>query len=118
MAEARFPTPGHISYHLREPPRGDGPSWVPSAVASPPPSYAWPAGSGQGQAIPPWEPPSLCVTFDGNPDKVALFLGQVIDHMDRYAHLYTSQWTMVMAIAAVLEDEAADWVADLYKRTQ
>lgn len=44
---------------------------------------------------------------------MTLFLGQVIDHLDQYVHLYTSQWAMVMAMAAV-ENEAADWVADLY----
>lgn len=34
--------------------------------------------------------------------------------MDRYAQLYMSQWAMVMAVAAVMEGEAADWVTDLY----
>lgn len=56
----------------------------------------------------------MLVTFNGIPDKVALFLGQVIDHLDQYVHFYSSQWAMVMAVAAVLEDEAANWVANLY----
>lgn len=53
-------------------------------------------------------------SFDGSPDRLALFLGQVIDHLDKYGHLYNSQWAMIMAVAAVMEGEAADWVTDLY----
>lgn len=61
-----------------------------------------------------WEPSAVWASFDGSPDRVALFLGQVIDHLEKYGHLYTSQWAMVMGMAAVMEGEAAYWVADLY----
>lgn len=75
---------------------------------------AWPAG-GQGQGpVVRWDPPALKASFDSSPDRVALFLGQVIDHLDRFGHLYTSEWAMVLAVAAVMEGKVAEWVANLY----
>lgn len=65
-------------------------------------------------SLPSWEPPLLWATFDGNPDRLALFLSQVISHLDRYTHLYPSQWAMVMAVTAMLEGEAIEWVAYLH----
>lgn len=63
----------------------------------------------------PWNPPPpLKATFDGDPECLALFLSQVISHLNHYGHLYLSQWVMVVAVMAVLEGEAAKWVATLY----
>lgn len=53
-------------------------------------------------------------SFDGSPDRVALSLGQVIDHLDKYGHLYPSQWAMAMVVGAVMDGEVAEWVTDLY----
>lgn len=61
-----------------------------------------------------WGPPLLQATFDGNTDHLALFLSQVISHLDNYACLYPSQWAMVGAVIALLESEATEWVADLH----
>lgn len=58
--------------------------------------------------------PSVLATFDGSPGKVAIFLGQVLNHLNDYGHLYTSNWDMIMAVAAVMDEETADWVLDLY----
>ncbi|XP_039215403.1 uncharacterized protein LOC120315311 [Crotalus tigris] len=73
-----------------------------------------------GQPLGPWGPgnpwgaPPIPVTFDGNPDQLAMFLGQVISHLDQFAQLYASQWAMVGAVTAALRGEAAAWAADLY----
>ncbi|XP_039209801.1 proline-rich transmembrane protein 2-like [Crotalus tigris] len=78
------------------------------------------ANIGSGQTLGPWGPgsswgpPPIPVTFDGNPDHLAMFLGQAISHLDQYAQLYASQWTMVGAVTAALHGEAAAWAADLY----
>lgn len=56
----------------------------------------------------PLEPPPLRATFNGNPDRLALFLSQVISHLDRYTRLYLSQWAMVVEVMAVLEGEVAE----------
>lgn len=71
--------------------------------------------AGQGPAVlGHWDPLAVRATFNGSPDKVALFIGQVLNHKDRYGHLYTSLWDMVMAVVVAMEGEATDWVADLY----
>ncbi|XP_013926037.1 PREDICTED: uncharacterized protein LOC106552320, partial [Thamnophis sirtalis] len=57
---------------------------------------------------------AIQATFDGSPGRGALFLGQVLNHIDCYGHMYTSQWDLVMAVIAVMDGGAADWVADLY----
>lgn len=62
----------------------------------------------------PWGPPPLQAVFNGNPDRVALFLSQVISHMDAYGHFYPSQWARVVAATMVLTGEAAGWVAGLH----
>lgn len=73
------------------------------------------AGAGQGlPVVGCWGPPAVRATFNGSPEKVALFIGQVLNNMDRYGHLYTSQRDQVMAITAVMEEKVVDWVADLY----
>lgn len=41
-------------------------------------------------------------------------MSHAISHLDRYAHLYPSQWAMVVGITAGLQGEAAAWAADLY----
>lgn len=57
----------------------------------------------------------MAATQNGDPaSPTSLFLSQAISHLDQYAQLYPSQWAMVVAITAVLEDEAAEWVADLH----
>lgn len=61
-----------------------------------------------------WGPPPIQASFDGTADRVALFLSQIITHMDLYGHLYPSQWAMVVAITMVLTGEVADWVADFH----
>lgn len=61
-----------------------------------------------------WEPAAVKASFDGSPGWVALFLGQVIDHLDKFGHLYSSQWAMVMAMVTVMEGKAAERVTDLY----
>lgn len=61
-----------------------------------------------------WALPPLRTSFDGNPDRLALFLSQAISHLDQYAQFYPSQWAMIVAVTAVLEGEAAEWVADLH----
>lgn len=66
------------------------------------------------QQVMAWGPPPLQATFDGNPDRVALFLSQIIIHMDLYGWFYPSQWVMVVAMTTVLTSEAADWVTDLH----
>lgn len=62
----------------------------------------------------PWGPPVLQATFDGNPDRLALFINQSISHLYQYAQFYPSKWAMVIAIMAALEGEVAEWVADLH----
>lgn len=42
------------------------------------------------------------------------FLQPSISHLDLYAWFYPTQWTMVVAVLAVLEGEAAEWVANLH----
>lgn len=61
-----------------------------------------------------WGPPTIPVTFNRNLDPLAMFLSQVISHLDRYACFYPSQWAMVVAIMAGLQGEAVEWAADLY----
>lgn len=58
--------------------------------------------------------PPIPATFDGNLDHLAMFLSQVISHLDRYALCYPSQWAMVVAIMAGLQGEAAEWAANRY----
>lgn len=45
-----------------------------------------------------WGPPPIPATFNGDPDGLAMFLGQILYHLDRYTSLYTSHWAMVVAI--------------------
>ncbi|XP_039199829.1 uncharacterized protein LOC120308192 [Crotalus tigris] len=71
------------------------------------PALVWPTGM-------PWTPPPLGITFDGDPDKLAMFLGHVLNHLDRFAAHYTSQWAIVVAMTANLQGEAATWAADLF----
>lgn len=52
-------------------------------------------------------------TFDGDPTRLSLFLRQVTNHLNCYAHLYSSQWAMVEAVTAALEGKSVDWIADL-----
>ncbi|XP_039213329.1 uncharacterized protein LOC120314367 [Crotalus tigris] len=68
---------------------------------------AWPTGI-------PWTPPPIGITFDGDPDKLAMFLGHVLNHLDRFAAHYSSQWAIVVAVTASLQGEAASWAADLF----
>lgn len=62
----------------------------------------------------PWGLPPIQASFDRDSGKVALFLSQVISHMDLYGHVYPSQWSMVVAVMGVLTREAANWVTDLH----
>lgn len=62
----------------------------------------------------PFGPHHPSKPLDGSPDRVALFLSQVISHFDLYGRFYPSQWAMVVAITTVLTGEAADWVVDLH----
>ncbi|XP_039176537.1 uncharacterized protein LOC120297685 [Crotalus tigris] len=71
------------------------------------PALVWPTGI-------PRTPPPLGITFDGDPDKLAMFLGHVLNHLDRFAAHYTSQWAIVVAVTANLQGEAATWAADLF----
>ncbi|KAG8140016.1 hypothetical protein E2320_002733 [Naja naja] len=66
--------------------------------------------------VKPWplEPLHLRATFDGDPARLALFLNEVISHLNCYPHLYPSQRAMAEVVMAALEGEAAAWVADLY----
>lgn len=61
-----------------------------------------------------WGLPPIQASFDGDSGKVALFLSQVISHMDLYSPVYPSQWSMVIAVTGVLTREVATWVADLH----
>ncbi|XP_039213407.1 uncharacterized protein LOC120314410 [Crotalus tigris] len=70
-----------------------------------------PAHWGPGQQ---WGPPALPITFDGDPDRLAMFISHVVSHLDRYGHLYPSQWAMVVGVTAGLQGEAVAWAADLY----
>ncbi|XP_039211424.1 uncharacterized protein LOC120313512 [Crotalus tigris] len=91
-----------------------GPDSITSgAGASTGPSYTTGWGPGQWPQGSVWGPPPLNVTFDGNPDKLTL-LSQTIGHMDRYGHLYPSQWAMVGAVTAALQGMALEWIADLH----
>lgn len=83
-----------------------------TALHLPGPVASWAPGTWGPQ--PMRGPPPLQVTFDGSPDRVAIFLSQVISYMDLYGRFYPSQWAMVVAITTVLTGEAADWVADLH----
>lgn len=79
------------------------------------------ASSGQGASLGYWQPqpwprdpPQLRIKYDGDPARLALFVHQVIIHMNCYAHLYPSRRAMVHAVTVALDGEAGDWVADLY----
>ncbi|XP_039191766.1 UDP-GlcNAc:betaGal beta-1,3-N-acetylglucosaminyltransferase-like protein 1 isoform X1 [Crotalus tigris] len=78
------------------------------------------AGRYGGQVPPPWpqnmvwNPPPITLTFDGDPDRLAVFLSHVLNHLDRYSTLYSSNWSMVVAVTSSLQGEAAAWAADLY----
>lgn len=61
----------------------------------------------------PMEPPRE-VTFDGNPDKLVLFLNHVQGHLDRYALAYLTQRAIVNMVEANLKGEAAEWVGTLH----
>lgn len=56
----------------------------------------------------------LQAAFDGNPKRVVVFITQVLSYVDLYGQFYLTQWSMVVAITAVMTGEAADWVADLH----
>ncbi|KAK9401553.1 hypothetical protein NXF25_012267 [Crotalus adamanteus] len=43
-----------------------------------------------------------------------MFLGHVLNHLDRFAAQYTSQWAIVVAVTANLQGEAAAWAANLF----
>lgn len=75
----------------------------------------WPVGLWSPQQLPFLGPPSIQASFDGNPDRIALFLSQVISHFDLYGRFYPSQGSMVVAVTTVLMGEVADWVADLHR---
>lgn len=60
------------------------------------------------------ELPQLRATFDGNPNRLVVFLNQAIAHLDHYALAYRTQRAMVDAVVVGLEGEAAEWVADLH----
>lgn len=49
------------------------------------------------------EPLPLGVTFNGNPDKLAIFLDNVLGHLDHYALAYPTQRAMVNAVTAKLK---------------
>lgn len=76
------------------------------------PGYVGAPGGWPPQGM--WGPPPLQATFDGSPDRLAIFLCQVISYVDLYGHLYPSQWAIVVAITTGLRGEAADWAADLH----
>lgn len=42
------------------------------------------------------DPPAVRVKFSGSVEKVALFIGQILNHMDQYGHMYTLQWDHVI----------------------
>lgn len=86
--------------------------WAAGVARTPEQAPLWGPGMWPQQAL--WGPPAIQATFDGSPDRVALFLSQIISHMDLYGRFYPSQWEMVMALTAVLTGKAADWVADLH----
>lgn len=58
-------------------------------------------------------PPPLKI-FDGDPNKLAIFLDHVLGHLHCYALAYPTQRAMVNAVAANLEREAEEWVATLH----
>ncbi|XP_039196943.1 uncharacterized protein LOC120306935 isoform X2 [Crotalus tigris] len=117
---AERPRYGLSTRGVREHPEGperdvEGPLGVgPRPVARP---EAVPYG-GQGPAPWPqnmvWNPPPIALTFDGDPDRLAVFLSHVLNHLDRYTTLYSSNWARVVAVTASLQGEAAAWAADLY----
>ncbi|KAG8132986.1 hypothetical protein E2320_010816 [Naja naja] len=61
-----------------------------------------------------WGPLPLQASSDGNPNCVALFLSQAISHLDQYTQFYPLQWTIAVAVTAVLEREAAECMANLH----
>lgn len=61
-----------------------------------------------------WGPLLLPMSYDGHPDRLAMFLSHAISYLDRYGPGYPSQWAMVVAVTARLQGEAASWAADLY----
>uniref|UniRef100_A0A670ZFG0 Uncharacterized protein n=1 Tax=Pseudonaja textilis TaxID=8673 RepID=A0A670ZFG0_PSETE len=43
-------------------------------------------------------PPPINTSFDGNPDRLALFLSQTVNHLELYSNCYPSQWSIIVAI--------------------
>lgn len=60
------------------------------------------------------EPPLIKPTFDGDPKKLSFFLNQIWVHLDLYAYAYSDNATMVNAMTANLEGEAAECVTNLH----
>ncbi|KAG8130970.1 hypothetical protein E2320_017516 [Naja naja] len=63
-----------------------------------------------------WGPPPIHATFDGNANHVAVFMGQIINHLDLYRKYYPTHWAMVVAITSMLEGEAGEWTACLHRK--
>ncbi|KAG8147570.1 hypothetical protein E2320_023007 [Naja naja] len=72
---------------------------------------AW--GPQQGK----WGPPPLHASFDGNADKVAVFLGQVINHLDLYGKYYPSHWAMVVAVMGILRAKWYPKISETFIKT-
>lgn len=66
-----------------------GASDRPTMSRSMDPLSVWGPGLWTPQTL--WDLPPVQATFNGVPEKVALFLSQVISHVDLYGHLYPSQ---------------------------
>ncbi|XP_039196604.1 uncharacterized protein LOC120306793 [Crotalus tigris] len=104
----------------RAPPEGPDGDGLENLGAGPS-SRAYPGMGPYGGRVPApwpqqmiWNPPPISLTFDGDPDRLAVFLSHVLNHLDRYTTLYSSNWAMVVAVTASLQGEAAAWAADLY----
>lgn len=58
-----------------------------------------------------WGPPPIAVSFDGDPDCLAMYMGHVLNHLDQFTSMFSSHWVMVVAITE-RGDEAGKAVLD------
>lgn len=115
--------PGALSMHSQslEPGRSGG-NTRPTGTGPGAQGLPTPADTiqGLGRPVAPWGPGvawgplPIPISFNGNPNRLAMVLSHLISHLDRYAHLYPSQWAMVVVVTAGLQGEATAWATDLY----
>lgn len=59
-------------------------------------------------------PPPIKATFEGNPEKLAFFLNQVVSHLDQHGAAYADNEARMDTIMDNLDREVAEWLMALH----